>query len=315
MRLQDISQIAVIGLGRMGHGIAQSFAMGGYQVRGFDENSEARDTTLDRIRKNLNAMVASDLVAADQVDAILGRIEVVGSEADAAGDAQYVVEAIAEDLTAKQEFFNRIEDVVADSTIVASNSSSFTISQSGSGMRHRERAIVTHWFNPPHIVPTVEVVPGPTTTGEVAQTTVQLHKKIGKLAVRINKEIPGFLVNRVQVAMVREVWDLYERGVASAEDIDAAIQGSLGFRLALFGPLSVCDFGGINIWSTVYKALAPDLRSDAELPAKIQQLVDDGRAGANVGAGVFDYDSESMNDTLMERDKAMLQLAKLVHAK
>lgn len=314
MRLQDINQIAVIGLGRMGHGIAQSFAMGGYEVRGFDESNEARETALDRIRKNLNAMVASELVAVDQVEPILGRIQVVDSEAHAAGNAQYVVEAIAEDLAVKQAFFTRIEDVVTDSTIVASNSSSFTVSQSGNYMRHPERAVVTHWFNPPHIVPTVEVVPSPTTTDEVAQTTVELHKKIGKLAVRINREIPGFLVNRVQIAMVREVWDLYERGIASAEDIDAAIQGSLGFRLALFGPLSVCDFGGVNIWSTVYKALAPDLRSDADLPKKIQQLVNDGRLGSNVGAGVFDYDSDSMNETLLDRDKTMLQLAKLIHA-
>ena len=138
--------------------------------------------------------------------------------------SQFVVEAIAEDLEVKRDYFERIEDCVTDDTILASNSSTFTVSLFGENMRNTERAVVTHWFNPPHIVPTVEVVPGPRTTEEVIETSVALHRRIGKLAIRINGEIPGFLVNRVQNAMIREVWDLYERGIASAEDAWARIR-------------------------------------------------------------------------------------------
>ncbi|MCA9118405.1 MAG: 3-hydroxyacyl-CoA dehydrogenase family protein, partial [Planctomycetaceae bacterium] len=300
------------------------FALGGYQVRGYDEHPQARDTLHERVRHGLEAFVAGGQLAAEAVEDVLGRIQVADSEQQAVARAQFVVEAIAENLAAKQAYFTRIEQFVADATIIASNSSTFTVSAAGTGMRLPERAVVTHWFNPPHLVPTVEVVPGPDTYRKVTETTVALHRKIGKLAVTVNREVPGFLVNRVQIAMIREVWDLYEQGVASPADIDAAIRGSLGFRLALYGPLEICDFGGVNIWSTVYQGLAPELRSDATLPDAVRKLVEAGRHGTSSGAGFFDYESTSpgaaeagrqaaIARATAERDAAMLKLAALLH--
>ena len=313
MKLEQIHQIAVIGLGRMGHGIAQTFAQAGYPVRAYDSSAEARASVLQRIRGNLEDFARSDVLQPEAIEEIVQRIAVAETEAQAAQDADFVVEAIAEQLPVKQDFMQRIESRVSDSTIIASNSSTFTISQSGTGMRFPSRAIVTHWFNPPHIVPTVEVVPGPDTTEEVTETTVGLHRQIGKVAVRVNAEIPGFLVNRVQIAMIREVWDLYQRGVASPKDIDAAIRGSLGFRLAACGPLAICDFGGVDIWATVYQGLAPDLRSNAELPAGVRKLVEEGRCGTRTGGGLHDYASEDVDALTTRRDEAMLQLAKLLY--
>ena len=312
MELEQIRQITVIGLGRMGHGIAQSFATAGFPVRAFDASADARESARRRIRDNVNEFVANGLVNSKDVEPILSRITVHKSEADAAQGADFVVEAIAEKRKVKQDFFARIENSVSDTTIIASNSSTFTISESGVHMRCPQRAIVTHWFNPPHIVPTVEIVPGSETTDQITETTIALHRKLGKQAVRVNAEIPGFLVNRVQMAMIREVWDLYERGVASREDIDAAIQGSLGFRLAVSGPLAVCDFGGIDIWSTVYKRLAPDLRHDSLIPVSIQKLVDEGCLGPRCGRGIHEYDPATIEEVSSRRDTAMLKLAKLV---
>ena len=312
MQLNDIHQVAVVGLGRMGHGIALSFALGGFEVHGYDEHPAARETLSKRIRHGLEAFVSAGLLEAAAVEGVLARIHVAESEQQAVQGAQFVVEAIAENLTAKQEYFARVERFVPDTTIIASNSSTYTISAAATGMLRPERAVVTHWFNPPHLVPTVEVVPGPATTTEVTETTVALHRKIGKLAVTVNREVPGFLVNRVQIAMIREVWDLYDQGIASAEDIDAAIRGSLGFRLALCGPLAICDFGGVDIWSTVYQSLTPELRSNSELPAAVRQLVEAGRTGTNSGAGFFDYDANA-GEAIAARDAAMLQLARLFH--
>ena len=285
MKIEQIKQIAVIGLGRMGHGIAQAFAMAGYRVCGFDESSDARQNVHSRIRCNLDAFVANGLLNEAEVDPILGHIEIFDRESEAASDAQFIVEAIAEELTAKQEFFTRIEEAVKEETIIASNSSTFMISESSKNSE------------------------------EVTKITIALHKKIGKLPVRINREIPGFIANRVQFAMIREVWDLYERGIASKEDIDTAICGSLGFRLAVCGPLTICDFGGIDIWSTIYKELAPDLRHDAEVPEVIQKLADTGRIGASVGAGIHDYDPGIVGEITSQRDEAMLKLAKLFYDK
>jgi 3-hydroxyacyl-CoA dehydrogenase len=312
MKPEDIHNVAVIGLGRMGHGIAQTFAVAGYTVRGYDNHDGARASLHDRVRKNLEDFAAHDMLHED-VDAVLARISVSDTEATAVADAQFVVEAIAEDLTVKQEYFARIESCVAEDTILATNSSTYTVSMSCVNMRTPQRAIVTHWFNPPHIVPTVEMVPGPGTTEEVTATTMALHRKIGKLAVRVNSEIPGFLVNRVQNAMIREVWDLYEKGVASAEDIDAALKGSMGFRLAAFGPLAICDFGGIDIWSKVFEGLGPDICARTDVPKAVKDLLADGHVGTRTGRGFHTY--ESVAETESQRDDIILKLKKLLDDK
>ena len=314
MKLGQIENITVIGLGRMGHGIAQTFAMAGFQVRCYDELSKSRNSTLNRIRRNLEKFVSNKLLSADAINPVLSRIEIMESEFDAVEGAQFVVEAIVEDRIAKQELLARIEGAVSDEAIIASNSSTFPISETGRQLRLPNRAIVTHWFNPPHIVPTVEVVPSSSTSKVVAEVTIALHKKIGKQAILLNVEIPGFLVNRVQAAMYREVWDLYERGIASAEDIDSAIQGSFGFRLAANGPLTICDFGGIDIWSTVYKGLAPEIRGDTKIPTAIQKLLYAGRLGVRVGAGFHDYHSEPVEDLSSQRDDLLLKLGKLLRS-
>lgn len=308
-----IRRVAVIGLGTMGHGIAQSFAMAGCEVTGFDDVVAARDSLHDRVRQNLMDFVGADLLAADQVDAVLSRITVCSSEADAVRNAECVTEAIIEDLPAKQDLFERLERLVSDDTILASNSSTFPISQSGARLRRPERALVTHWFNPPHIVPTVEVVGGPRTSEATIETMLELLRRAGKLAIRINQELPGFLVNRVQIAVMREVWDLLDRGVASAEDIDAAIQGSMGFRLAALGPLRIHDFGGLDIQTAVYRNLTPEIASGTEVPASVQRIVDGGNLGFKTGRGFFEYSPESAENIRSERDRRYLTLLKLFH--
>lgn len=299
----------------MGHGIAQTFAAAGYQVRGFDELKSARDSLHDRIEANLAEFARAGLVRKASVRPILARIAVCGSEAEAVGDAQFVTEAVREDLATKRELFARLEGLVSDKTIVASNSSTFPISESAAEMRRPERAVVTHWFNPPHIVPAVEVVPGKHTSEATTRTAMALMTRIGKVAIRIRQELPGFVVNRIQVAVMREVWDLWSRGVASAEDIDAAIRASMGFRLAAVGPLEVHDFGGLDIQARVFENLAPDIRSGTELPAKIRDLVAAGHFGAKTGKGIYKYTARTVAAKKARRDRAFLALLKMFYAR
>jgi 3-hydroxybutyryl-CoA dehydrogenase len=239
----------------MGHGIVQAFAAAGLRVKGFDEQKAARDGVHKLIARNLKDFVASGLMRKSEVAPLLARIEVCDSEAEAVRGAQFVTEAVLEDLAVKQDLFRRLEGLVGAETILASNSSCFPISQSARKMRRPERAIVTHWFNPPHIVPVVEVVPGPCTSEPVVKATMALMKRTGKVAVRIDRELPGFIVNRVQVAVMREVWSLLDEGVASPEAIDSAIRGSMGFRLAAVGPAEVYDFGGLDLQLRVFQNL------------------------------------------------------------
>ncbi len=312
MNAESINVVAVLGLGTMGHGMAQTFAAAGCAVRCYDESAVARDTTVDRIRGNLDKMVEAGITDNKSIPRILERIQILECESDAVAPAQFVVEAISEELAPKQELFARIEPLVASQTILASNSSSFPITESAAKMQRPERAIVTHWFNPPHIVPLVEVVPGEKTDDAVTQTTVDFHRRVGKLAVRLKKEVPGFLVNRVQVAIFREIFDLLDRGVASAEDIDQAIRGSIGLRLAALGPFHVMDFAGLDITSRTYENLVTDIRSDTKLAPVIRRLVDEGNFGTKTGKGIYDYTPESIEQKQEERDRRYLALAKLL---
>lgn len=313
MTIDSHEAVAVLGLGTMGHGIAQTFAAAGHTTYCYDEYPAARTTLHERIHKNLLAFVDAGLVAPECVEEIISRVIVCEDEAQAVCRASFVTEAVKEDLAVKQALFERLEQLVAPTTILATNSSTFPISQSGQRMRLPGRAIVTHWFNPPHLVPLVEVVAGPKTNEATTQATMVLMKSIGKLPLRLNKELPGFLVNRIQVALMREVWDLLEQGVASAEDIDAALRSSVGFRLAAVGPLEVHDFGGLDIQTTVFRNLAPEIRSNTEVPMLVRKLVEQGHLGAKTGRGFQDYPPEKILARQQRRDALFLALIKLLY--
>ena len=293
----------------MGHGIAQQFAMAGHEVRCFDQDEETRQSLVQRVQGNLLRMAKAEVVDPADVGPALDHLVVYRTEEEAVGEAQFVTEAIVEDLVTKQELLARLESSVSRDTILASNSSSYVISESSSAMQHPDRAILAHWFNPPHIVPVVEVVPGRQTTEQTTTTTYDLLGRIGKMAVRIDREIPGFLVNRVQIAMFREVWDLLDRGIASASEIDRAIRGSMGFRLAALGPLRINDFAGLDVTRRVYENLLPDMRSDTAVPPLIREIVDGG------GHGIFEYSAADRERETEERDRLYLALLKLLHRK
>ncbi len=314
MNTAPIKNIAVIGLGTIGHSVAQFFATGGCTVKCFDPQREARETVTSRIHSNLEQMAATGIVAPNQIDEIIGRLAICDSPAQALEEAEFVSEAAVEDLAVKQELFANLETMVTPETILASNTSSHPMSQISKRMQHRQRALVTHPFNPPHLLPVIEVVPTAETLESVVDSTMELLQRMGKQPVRLRKEVPGFLINRIQTAMVREVWDLLDQDVASAEDIDAAVRGSLGFRLAAIGPLEVCDFAGLDIWARVFGNLSEDIRSSTDLPAGIQKLVDSGQFGTKTGRGFFDYSEPGqLEDRTSKRDQSFLQILKLFH--
>ncbi len=306
--------ISVIGLGTMGHGIVQAFATGGYSVRGVDERPETAATAIGRISSSLEQQVSAGLITSDQVPAILERITICETLEETVSGAGLVTEAAWEDLEVKKSLLTRLEALVDSSTILCSNSSSFKISASAADLSHPERAVVTHWFNPPQVIPVVEVVGGERTSEATVVTAIATLEAIGKMAVRIDKELTGFLVNRVQVAMFREVFDLLDRGVASAAEIDRAIRGSMGLRLAALGPLAIMDYAGLEISSATFRNLVPDMRRDCEIPNTVKQLVADGNLGAKTGQGFFEYPADEVDEKITERDADYLALVRLLHS-
>jgi len=196
---------------------------------------------------------------------------------------------------------------------LASNTSTLPIPEIGKKVKRKERLIITHWFNPPHIVPTVEVVPGERTSKEVTEMTLGLLRKIGKRPIKILKEIPGFLINRIQTAMFREILSLLERGVATPEDIDAGVKGSFGFRLAVLGPLQTMDMGGLDLMYRGMRYLYPLIDRSVDVQKILGEKVERDELGLKTGKGFFQYEQEealALARHSKERDKKLLHLLK-----
>ena len=314
MKLEDIKNIAVLGSGIMGHGIAQTFLMGGYPVMLFDISEPILATARAHIQRNLELFFRSDLIREADIEASLQRLTTTTDLEKAVSGADFIVEAAPEDLNLKQGLFEKIESFADENAVIASNTSSLMLKEIGERVKHKSRLVVTHWFNPPHIVPTVEVVKNEDTSDETADTAYGLMEKIKKSPVKINWEIPGFIVNRIQIAMVREVLNLYKKGVASAADIDRAVRGSMGFRLASIGPLLTIDLAGVKLWRSVCANLLPNIESSTTVPAALDDLVAEGNDGIKSGKGFYDYtvdfSEEGLDKAIEQRDQEFLNRLK-----
>ncbi len=310
MRLDDVRSISIVGAGIMGHGIAQVFALGGYNVCLNDATPDALDRAMVRIRENLRIFRENGFVTDPEADSAYARISTEVDLEASVRNADIVIEAIKEDAAHKQELFEKLDVMCPPHTILASNSSSLLISEFACTTRRQDKVVLAHWYNPPHIVPAVEVIRGAGTSDDTADLVYDILKKVKKLPVRINKEIPGYLLNRIQMAMVREAWYLWQAGVASAEDIDLAVKGSIGFRLASIGPLLTSDLGGQDTWCAVSRYLFP-LISDAHVPPEdYVKMVETGNLGMKTGKGFYSHTKEEWDAIIERRDKEFLQRLK-----
>jgi 3-hydroxybutyryl-CoA dehydrogenase len=315
LKVADIKKLAVVGVGLMGHGIAQSYAQYGYPVTITDADKQARAGVKNRMKANLETLAAGGIFPRSEVTAILDRVTVVDTPDKAVRDAHFVTEAIFEDLEAKKVVFRDMEKSCSPETILASNTSSFPMTEISSLMQRPERAIVTHWSNPPYFVPLVEVVPGKKTSEDTTRTAYHLLLRVKKVPVRLKKEIIGFILNRVQVAMNREVYYLVEQGVVSPEDMDKAMMTSLGFRLPFQGPLQVRDLAGLAVTLKVDEILLPEISSSTKPSKLLQVMVARGEGGAKTGKGFFEYTPETLAKVIRERDRHFIMLLKELYLK
>jgi 3-hydroxybutyryl-CoA dehydrogenase len=286
------AHIAVIGAGLMGHGIAQVFAHAGHQVRVHDASAAALDSLQERIRRNL-ADLGHDSAAAERVSG--HRIL-----AEAVAGAEFVFEAGPENLALKQKIFAEVESHASSSALLASNTSVIPITQIMAGLKDNGRALGTHWWNPPYLIPLVEVIRTATTSEAAMSSMTTLLRSVGKTPVTVEKDVPGFVGNRLQHALWREAIALVQAGVCDARTVDTVVKASFGRRLAVLGPLENADLVGTDLTLAIHDIVLPHLdRTPAALPM-LRQLVADGKLGMKSGEG-FQHWSGEQQERLKQR--------------
>ena len=284
--------IAVIGAGLMGAGIALVFAAAGHPVALFDALEGARATALPRICDNLRA-VGLDPGAADAIN-------LHAQLAKAVADADFVIEAAPEDLALKQALFIEIEDAARPTAILASNTSVIPITAIMARLRDKSRALGTHWWNPPYLVPLVEVIRTVDTSDAVIGATLKLLVSVGKTAVEVKKDVPGFIGNRLQHALWREAVSLVADGVCDAKTVDDVVKASFGARLAVLGPLENADLVGTDLTRSIHNYVLPALDRSTAASPYLDRLVETGRLGFKSGEGFRSW-SPQQQAALRER--------------
>jgi 3-hydroxybutyryl-CoA dehydrogenase len=272
--------VAIIGAGLMGHGIAQVFAAAGHKTTITDANSEALAAAPRHMAHNLGQMNVP-------VDAVLERITLVGNLNEAVAYADLVIEAAPERLDLKQMLFVEIARHAPPGAILASNTSVIPISDIGAKLdaQPRSRLVGTHWWNPPHLVPLVEVVRTPFTSIEVFEETFSILVSVGKCPVKVHKDVPGFIGNRLQHALWREAISLVERGICDAQTIDTVVKQSFGMRLAVLGPMENADLVGLHLAQEVHRIIFPDLDCSRTSSPLLDKLIAAGQTGMRSGKG------------------------------
>jgi len=271
--------VAIVGAGLMGHGIAQVFAEAGRRVAVWDPDPAARASVVDRVRANLGA------IGRGPADATVGRIAVHDSLEEAVGDADVVVEAAPEDLPLKQELFERLDRLAPAAATLATNTSVMSVGEIGARATRRERVLGTHWWNPPYLIPLVEVVQAEATGEEVVRRTIALLADVGKTPVHVRRDVPGFVGNRLQHALWREAVAIVAAGICDAETVDTVVKQSFGRRLGVLGPLENADLVGLDLTLAIHEYVLPHLdRAPGPAPL-LRDKVARGELGMKTGEG------------------------------
>ena len=311
MKLSQIKRVAIIGAGIMGHGFAQIFAQKGYPVFLYDIDGAILEKALKRIDANLDTFIENGLLRKKEKGPVLNRITLITDLEAAVRNVDFVLEAVPELMDLKKEIFKKLDHFAPPHAILASNTSGLSITEMGSVTGRPEKTIIVHGINPPTIIPVVEIVRGNKTTDETADLCYRLLLKLGKKPVRVLKEVPGFLFNRLQLALYRKALYCLETGVATAEDIDRVVKAGYGFRLANLGPLETSDFGGLDTFYRLAQHLFPDLSDAKSAPPVLEKFVKEGMLGVKTGEGFYSYPPAVAKKKIRERDRRLIQQLKL----
>jgi 3-hydroxyacyl-CoA dehydrogenase len=300
----DVRRAAVIGTGTMGPGMGAVLARAGIETALYDVSAEA----LERAKAGADlAASVLDRLEAPREDGGSLRFE---SELDAALDgADFVLEAVPEKLELKHEVFPQFERHVSPAAVLASNTSGIPITKIAAVCERPERVVGMHWSNPPHLIPMIEVIPGELTAPETVERTSELVRRFGYHPV-VEREVPGFVENRILYAIMRECLDLVDRGIIDPEGLDLNVRWGIGYKLAVIGPMELLDMAGLDIYNAVGSYLNQDLSTSGEVSTTIRDLIAQGRLGMKTGGGLYDYTPEQIEELRARRAGKLVAVRK-----
>lgn len=292
--MKAYEKIAVIGSGLMGHGIAQIFAVQGHEMVVIDPNQESLATVHERISGNLTAMAASGISFAEDIPSIVGRVQLASSIETAVPGANFVFEAVFEDLALKQEVFATLDRLCPPETILCSNTSVMSITAIASHSSLRERIVGTHFWNPPFLIPLVEVVIAADTDEAVVDATYDLLLRAGKHPVKVQKDVPGFVANRLQHALWREAFAIIDAGICDAATVDECIRFGPGLRWPILGPVENADMVGLDLTKAIHDYILPHINADPTPSKTLEELVTSGHLGFKSNQGFQTWSDEEI---------------------
>ncbi|GAA0180571.1 3-hydroxyacyl-CoA dehydrogenase family protein [Clostridium sediminicola] len=301
----NIKNISVLGTGTMGHGIALLSAKVGLNVKMYGRSDESLERGFNNIRASLNNLKNQNKITERECQEVLYKIKGVKTIKEAVENTDFVIESLAEDLELKQRIFKELDEICDPKVILATNTSGLSPTAIAKDLKNPERVVIAHFWNPPQLIPMVEVVPGEKTIEETMLKTMEWIKFIGKKAIRMEKECLGFIGNRLQLALLREALYIVEQGWAKPEEVDKAIEYGHGRRLSSTGPLCSADLGGLDIFYDISSYLLKDLSNSTEPSKLLESKIKNGNLGSKSGEGIYTWTPETLEKKQKERTEVL----------
>ena len=297
MQAKDVKNVCILGAGFIAPGVAQVFAAKGFNTVIYARRPEALTQAVTSIKNNLTMMSQKGIFKEAEIEPTLKRIKTTSDLAEAVKGVQLVIECLSENMELKQKFFQDMDNICPSETILASNTSVMSITEIASTSKQRNRIVGTHFWNPPYLIPLVEVTKAQDTSDEVMEITYQVMQKAGKHPVKCMKDVPGFIANRLQHALWREAISIVENGIADAATVDEAIKNGFAIRLPILGPIENADMVGLDLTLSIHDYILKHLESSPNPSKLLVDKVKEGNLGFKTGQGFQKWTPEQIKES------------------